>query len=52
VLSNYINKQTLEQCTEKLYEKVELNFIKAKKLQPAIDEVKNEIREVERYIID
>jgi hypothetical protein len=48
--SNYSSKQALEQCTQKLYEKVEFNFIKARKLQPAIDEVKDEIREVQRYI--
>ncbi len=50
MLSNYISKQALEQCTQKLYEQVEFNFIKATKLQPALDEVKDEIREVQRYI--
>jgi hypothetical protein len=29
---------------------VELNFIRAKKLQPAIDEVKGEIREVQKSL--
>ena len=46
MINNYINKCALEENTQKLYEKVEFNFIRAKKLKPAIDEVKDEIREV------
>ena len=50
MISNYIDKRGLEDHTLKLYEKVEFNFIRAKKLQPAIDEVKDEIREVQRSL--
>jgi len=47
---NYINKGKLEKNNETLYEKVELNFVKAKKLQPAIDEVRGEVQVVQQSL--
>ena len=45
-MNNYASKRNLEQASQDLYEKVEGNFIRNKKLQPAIDEVKTEIQAV------
>jgi hypothetical protein len=50
MINNYVSKRALEDSNIKLYEKVELNFIRAKKLQPAIDEVKEEICAVQKTI--
>lgn len=51
MINNYINRRNLEDHTQKLYEKVEFNFIRAKKLQPLIDEVKDDIREVQKSLV-
>jgi len=39
MLSNYVSKESLQESTLMLYEKVELNFTKARKLQSLIEEV-------------